>query len=739
MSLFEELKRRNVIRVGIAYAVGAWVVLQLTDVVGEILELPEWGGKLILLAVVVGFIPALIIAWAFELTPEGVKRESEVDRSQSIVRSTGKKLNTVIIVLLTVAISYLVFDKFAVPILDDAAETPTGVAATEPAPLTAPAGAPEIDQKSIAVLPFENRSRLAEDEFFVEGVHDDLLTSLARIGSLKVISRTSVSKYKDTGKSIPEIAAELGVATVMEGAVQRSGDTVRVNVQLIDAKTDQHLWAEIFDRELTADNLFAIQSEISEKIAAALETTLSPQEKDRLNERPTENLAAYNAYLRGRQLMARRNSESVDKAALEFQRAVELDPQFALAWVAVAEISSLQNQYSNLDLLESLERSREATDRAMSIDDQLGEAWLSQASLLEYDRQYDEADAAYRKAIELSPGYASAYLWYSTFLDNYPHRTGESQAMLTKAIELDPMSSIIQLKLADLYIILGRYGEAESQLNRVLELDPEFAPAYVSMARLMSQTGRIDEQIKWLQKSIDMDPGRLTQFMTLMWAYMDLGYPEGLEPIKQRMAALNSEHFLLGYADLASNMYMGNYEAALESADWTFEKVGRPRWFMMFYGFLNNFLGKYDESREAFEIAQPQFFDRATWRAAIEDEPNQGCLLGWLLIKTGDEEMGRDLLSTSINYLENELPSYIDHADRYEPAYCYVAVGDHEKALTAIETQVEHQHYSQWFFMRKYPLFEPLWGDPRFEAAMQKIQDEIAVQRSRLAETASNF
>jgi TolB-like protein/Tfp pilus assembly protein PilF len=741
VSLFQELKRRNVFRVGIAYGVAAWVLLQLTDVLGEILELPEWGGKLILLLLVVGFIPALILAWAFELTPEGVKRESEVDRSQSVAPRTGKKLNGVILVLMTIGISYLLIDKFYIS--RHVFPPSAAIEATQEnaQPETEPVAKPAVDSQSIAVLPFENRSRLEEDAFFVEGIHDDLLTNLARIGSLKVISRTSVNKYKETEKTIPEIAGELGVATVMEGAVQRSGNTVRINVQLIDANNDQHLWAEIFDRELTADNLFAIQSEISEKIASALQATLSPEEQERLNERPTQNLAAYDAYLRGRQLMARRNSQDLDQAAHEFERAVELDPEFALAWVSIAEVSSLQLSYSSLGLLESIERRRMATERALAIDDQLGEAYLGLAGLHAYNEQYDDADAAYQKAIELSPGYAIAYLWYSGFLSDYPHRLDEALETLQKAIELDPMSSIIQLELADLYALLGRYSEAEQQLNKVLNMDPDFAPAYVAMADLMSDRGRFDEQVHWLQKSIALDPGRIMQFMPLLWAYMDLGYPEGLEPIKQQMAQISDEHVLLGWVDMISSMYLGNFEASLEAATWTFEKMGRRPMFKGFFALIHSMQGNYAEARKALEIAGPQFFDRARWRAAIEDEPEKGCFAGWLMLRTGDEEMGQSLISTSINYLENELPGYIAHADRYNGSSCYAAIGDYEKAMNVFEMRVDHKHYSGWWFLRMQPQFEPLWGTPRFEAAMQKIENDLAIQRANLArmDTAANF
>ena len=295
MSFFAELKRRNVVRVGIAYVIGGWLLLQLTDVLSQLLALPEVVGRIIVLLVAIGLPVALFFAWAFEMTPEGVKREKDVDRSQSITNVTGQKLNNVIIGVLVVALTYFAIDKFllapdrAQPESDHLSQQTAGQSTTaeEKKALTPIEAAAEaeaiISRQSIAVLPFDNRSNREEDQFFTDGIHDDLLTTIARIGSMKVISRTSVMEYKGTTKKIPEIAAELGVANILEGGIQRSGDQVRINVQLIDANTDEHLWAEIFDRELTAENLFAIQSEISQAIASALQATLSPEEAERIN------------------------------------------------------------------------------------------------------------------------------------------------------------------------------------------------------------------------------------------------------------------------------------------------------------------------------------------------------------------------------------------------------------------------------------------------------------------------
>ncbi|MEJ2534912.1 MAG: hypothetical protein P8008_05465, partial [Gammaproteobacteria bacterium] len=452
MSLFAELKRRNVFRVGIAYAVAAWIILQATDVVGEILELPAWGGKLILLVLVVGFVLALILAWAYELTPEGVKRESEVDRSQSMTPKTGRKLNGLIMGLLLVAVAYLLFDKFwlqqraedradvtGAPV-SSAPQSTHGTASIDSAAPGAQRVAPangavanDVNRQSIAVLPFDNRSRQEADEPFVEGIHDDLLTNLARIGSLKVISRTSVGKYRGTEKTIPEIAAELGVATILVGAVQRSGDTVRINVQLIDARTDEHLWAEIFDRQLTAENLFAIQSEISGEIAGALEARLSPEDEARLRDIPTDDLAAYDAYLEGRQLISRRNSESLARACTAFEQAIDRDGDFALAWAGLAQSIWLLRQYGNLDLAVAITEAETAANRALALDPTTGEAQLVIAEL--QSMRGEDAEPAYRRAIELSPGSALAHHWYANYLNSRPLRLQDALSLIRRASE----------------------------------------------------------------------------------------------------------------------------------------------------------------------------------------------------------------------------------------------------------------------------------------------------------------
>ena len=540
-------------------------------------------------------------------------------------------------------------------------------------------------------------------------------------------------RFKDTEKPIPEIARELGVATIMEGAVQRSGNQVRINVQLIDAETDEHLWAEIFDREMTAENLFAIQSEISEKIAAALKATLSPEEQQRVNDRPTENLAAYIAFLRGRQLMARRNSEDLDQAGREFDRAVELDPDFALAWVGVADTAMLRIGYSNLSPVESIKIREEAANRALELNDQLGEAHLSLAMVHRFYERFDEAEASFLKAIELSPNYATAYQWYADFVARWPQRTKESLRLTRRAVELDPLSSILRYEIAEKFINLGKFEEAEHQINELIQFDPEFPVSFLAMSEIKSVTGKFDEQIQWVRKRLELDPGGILSYPDIVFALLDMGNEEAIADIRQTMEAIDDQHFSLGLVDMFESIYKQNYKAALETGNWVNSQIGKQPFFQGFIGFLHLMSGDYQQAREAFEIAEPYFADRSTFRMAIEQQTSQGCTVGWLMMRTGDEDMGQELLDMTIKYLEDELPRYIDHADRNNYAGCYIVRGDIEKSLAAFETQVAHGHISGWWLQTRLPWYDPLRGEPRFEAALQQIRDRVAMQRENLA------
>jgi TolB-like protein len=408
MSFFEELKRRNVFRMAVLYVIATWLLLQVTDVLSSLLTLPGWAGSFVVMLLILGFPIMLMVSWVYEMTPEGLRREKDIDRSESVSNETGRKINTLTTVLLVLAIAVVALDRLL-------PETATVVDAPTTAPVDAAVADPTPD-RSIAVLPFANRSAREEDRFFVDGIHDDILTQLANIGSLTVISRTSVEKFRNTTQSMKEIGDVLGVKNILEGGVQRAGDRVRINMQLIDVTTDDHLWAETYDRELTTANIFGIQSEISTAIAEALKATLSLEERDKLKAIPTENLAALEAYFLGKQSMAKRTGAALEDAVDHFERAIVLDPGFTLAYVGQADSYSAQIDNGNLSPQEVMTLAGPLIDKALELDDQLAEAYAALGQNLKHAGDYTGAEIAFRRALELGPNDASAHHRYSLLL-----------------------------------------------------------------------------------------------------------------------------------------------------------------------------------------------------------------------------------------------------------------------------------------------------------------------------------
>ena len=738
MSFFAELKRRNVFKVGVAYLVGAWLTIQVADILLDNIGAPAWVLQTIFVLLGVGFFIAIVFAWAFELTPEGVKREKDVDREQSITPQTGKKLNNTILVLLALAVSYLLFDKFSGPTQPGSESISQQTSAQEsnagekltPAPAEAE---PTISKQSIAVLPFDNRSRNEDDEFFVEGVHDDLLTNLARIGALKVISRTSVLRYKDTQLPIPAIAAELGVATIMEGAVQRSGSTVRINVQLIDAKTDEHLWAQIYDRELTAENLFSIQSEISQAIADALQATLSADEKDRINNVPTENLQAHDAFLRGRQLMAERTSGSLEAAIAEFEKAVALDPQFALAWVGLADSTILLSSYGTLSQDAAIPIMENAIGRALAIDGQLGEAYASQAQIFNYYKQYEKAENAYQKAIELSPNYAQAWMWYSNFLSDYPLRIQEAVDTARKAAELDPASAVNGISLGGKYLNQGLLSLAEGQYQKVIRLNPGFAPAYVALGDfyqwLLGQPARA---LPLYQRAVELDPGNVGQQESIADLYLAIGDMENASKVRERMAEADPDNYSVGSVDVKLNLRQHNPAGARETINWLIPKARNDAFRAQWLGFFSLATGDEQLARDLYLAGQPGWLEPDQWPGLIEHFATHGCAVSWIFQNTGDEKLGLELLAQTTAFLDESLPAVMEHTDTWHPEICYLAAGDTGKALDMIETQLSHNHGDSWWLIKEFPMYESIRFEPRFQAAMTEYERRVALQREAI-------
>ncbi len=467
VSFFDELKRRNVIRLGALYLVSAWLLLQLTDVLSSLLPVPEWAGSLVIMLLALGFLPALIFAWVYEMTPEGLRREVDVDRSQSITHATGRKINTLIVVLLFLAIGGLVADRL-IP--------------EQPAPLDADL-APAVtasEGPSIAVLPFSDLSPGQDQQYFTDGLTEELLNLLVRVDGLRIASRTSSFAYRDSSLGVPEISRALNVGHILEGSVRKDGDRLRITAQLIDAGTDRHLWSENFDREL--DDIFRIQDEIANSIVAALSGKLGVGKKPVKVEAATDNLDAYEMYLKARELFIKR--ERLAESISLFQGAIELDPGFARAWEGLAAVEVVADDWLPEDGIDHEIRAKEAAERALELNPDLSMP-LAVLGSYESDLNFDMIAAKdyFDAALARDPKNTTAWLWRGLRFKVGGY-TAEAIADFKQCLAIDPGYLNCQQHLAEAYLHLGDVDLALRLNNQVLEhnfhsISEAFVPFYV--------------------------------------------------------------------------------------------------------------------------------------------------------------------------------------------------------------------------------------------------------------------
>ena len=723
ISLIAELKRRNVFRVAMAYGIVAWLLVEMASVVLPALHLPEWTLTLLVFLVVAGFPLALILAWAFELTPEGIKRETSVDPAESITDLTGRKLDFAIIGLLAIAVVYFAVDKF--------------VLKTEQLPSVEPIAR----EKSIAVLPFANRSANEADAFFVDGMHDDILAHLAKIRSLKVISRTSVMEYRNTTKNLKTIGQELGATTILEGGVQRAGDQIRVNVQLIDAKTDEQLWSDFYDQELTTANIFAIQTEIATAIADALRATLSAEERGLLDAVPTQSMAALEAYFRGKQRMAMRSSVNLAEAIDDFTRAIELDPDFALAYVGLADSYQLQIEYGGLPLDEMVEKSQAAIGRALALDDRLAEAYTSLGAIEGLRDNLEAAEAAFKRSLEFNPNYATAYQWYADLLGSRLGRREEALELNKKAAELDPRSPIVLLNLGFRFDSVGQFDEGLVWFRKSIEIDSDFAGGYEWIGvQKWCAAGQLDEAVRWLRKSVSLDPGDPSIAAFLGMLFLDLGDLDRAGYWSERASERAPESFFSNFAMQLFHLYRGDLSAALEYGRGAFESGGD--WASRFYSFepvpIHEMRAeRYLEARAAFEKIAPQLLNEdfpkvetKNYRAAIN--------LALISSRTGEQQRADWLLESSLQSIR-QVPRLGFEGYGIADVQIYALQGNKQKALSTLRQAIDEGWRRYWWYLLKQdPTLESLHDEPEYQAMVAEIGADMAAQLARVREMERN-
>ncbi len=588
-TFFGELKRRNVYRVAVTYAVIAWLLIQAASILLPTFEAPAWVMKALVALLIFGFVMAVFISWAFEATPQGMKRTEDVLPDEVLPSWTPRKFAALIVTIALLAASLLVFNLLR----------------NQSKPVSPPpTSALDLPAKSIAVLPFENLSRDPDNAYFTEGIQDEILARLAKIADLKVISRTSTQRYKSSPDDLPQIAKRLGVSSILEGSVQKTADRVRVTVQLINAASDAHLWAETYDRNLT--DVFAAESDIAKMIADTLRAKLSGSEQHAIAVRPTENAEAHQLYLRGRYFWNKRTGADLKKSIDYFNQAISKDPNYALAYAGLADAYVLLPAFAEASPKESLPRAKAAAAKALELDSTLGEAHATLANaLVAYDLNFAEANREFRRAIELNPNYATAHQWYG--------ETG--------------------------LVPLGQFDEAIAEVKRALELDPLSIVINADVGTVLTNARRYDQAIEQLRKAVEMDPG-------FYYAHWTLG--DALE-----LKGLNEEA-------------IAEYKEAI----------------------------------------------------ALNDDTLPRALLGHLYAKIGKKNEALAILKQVRELRESSKQRYVSP---FNLALIHIGLDQKDEAMQLLEETYEDRDGYNTAFIKVEPMLDPLRGDPRFEALVQKI------------------
>jgi len=707
LNFYRELRRRRVFSVVALYTVAAWAVIQVGDLAIDAGMLAGLSLRNLFVLAIIGFPLALIAGWFYDISRTGVVRTASVGADDTFSGSLQLKDYLLLLVLAVVWAGAYVY-----------VHTPPPV------------------NKSIAVMPFENRGNDPENASFALGIHDDLMTQLQRIGDLKLITGSSLAQI-DADTPVQITGLRLGATYIMKGTVERVLDRIRVNVVLIEAAEEQQAWAGSFDRELSANNLFSIRDEITSAITKNLQSVLSPAEGTRVFDLPTANMQAYRLYSRGRQLMTNRKKDELRQALKAFKQAVKIDPEFALAWVGVADSSYLLTP-ADLDNIQEIVRP--AIDRALELNDQLGEAYVSLGKMYAEEQKMEQARIAFQKGIELSPNYAQAYHW-SVFAYRGPEYIEKNLALMQKAGLLDPLSLIIQHNIVGSLRRLGRYKETLGYLGRLVEVYPDNYRFYREMGELLVDTGRLAESVLWYRKALEVDPDNMWNYNYVASSNRRFGDFEAVASIrKQRVEKDDLKDIPLLVLDFLTLLAQGRSGELPDLLEGYPAEITDMQFIYRWYA--SNYLieGDLQAARENLLKFRPGWADPDQWPRLIETSMELACNYAGILMGTGDEALGEDLLGQIIYYHEEILPEWVDDSHtKFELGWCYLIDGSYEKAFDFIEQRIEHGHIWSdtrgtwsWSGIRELLWWDPLRDHPRYIAIEKLVAEKTAEQRELL-------
>ncbi len=717
-NLIAELKRRNVFRVGIAFVVVGWLLIQIGGEIFPTFGAPEWVAKAFIALIALGFPVAILFAWAFEITPAGLKKSVEVERETSVTAETGRKLDRTIIGALVLLVGFLLYDRFA--------GGPGEIAAGSGE--TAAPSSQGVARASIAVLPFVNMSNDPDQEFFSDGISEEILNVLAKMPGLHVTSRSSAFQFKGDDIDIPTVARQLNVAHILEGSVRKSGTRVRITAQLIDAVTDKHMWSQTFDREL--DDIFAIQDEISAAIAAALKVHLvaaGPDDTAAPDGGGADTVTAvlvpkvaravspeaYEKFLLARHLIARRTKAALEGAMRNLESVIAADPEYAPAWAALGEAVLLLEDdpccYGDLSREEVIARAQPALDRALEIDPELADAWAPLGLLLDNKGETQAALRAINRAIEINPNMARAYTW---------------KASISRDIE----------------------EQFEAEI-RALDLDPLNLVANFNMGRALAERGRFDDGRKTLQKFEDLYQGRAAVLLgEIKWmegkrAQAEAMYLRALDAQPDDPRARQFTGFLLlelGLATVAEPLIgdwayiakwaSGDVDEALGMARDEF--LANPDRLDAAVGFAEALLRTGDNAGALRQYER--VFELDPEREQTTRGPDEGFTLAHLRGVAGDKAGAADMLGRVRAEIDRRLAAGIVTFDnRISHSRTLAAEGKTDEALSQFNLAVERG----WLSWPNSPYLLPssFVSDPRFEAVLAQIETNRAKARSATA------
>ena len=543
-NFFAELKRRNVYKVAVAYLVVAWLTIQAASILLPTFEAPSWVMKVLVALIALGFPAALIFSWAFEITPEGIKLESEVATNKSIARKTGRKIVAMTVVLAVIAAGLFVFQFIRAK-------------STSPVVVAAPA----VTNKSIAVLPFVNMSADKNDEYLSDGVSEELITALSKITGLQVKARTSSFAFKGKNEDIQKIGELLHANHLLEGSVAKAGNKLRITAQLIQASDGNHEWSDTYDRDM--QDIFAVRSEVAQQVAATLKVRLLGEEKKQIDKKPTENLEAYNLYRQGRFYSDKLSEGDLKKAIPFFEQAIEKDPRFALAYAAIADNYVLAAD-TYIAPREAFSKAKEASQKAIELDDSLAEAHASLGFVhFHYDWDWAAADKECRRAIELNPQSAPSYMIYTHYLAGIG-RFDEATKFGVRGLELDPISVSTHFFLGWSSIFAGRYDEAIEKLSKAVELDPSNGWVRMFLGRAYLFKGMPERAIEVMETARRLSPDDSYALGYLGYTYAATGRRADALKILQRIDEMEKHRYVSRFAHVYIYTGLGDKDKAFE-------------------------------------------------------------------------------------------------------------------------------------------------------------------------------